>query len=287
MSRTLGVIAGDQGVMCLLIASMLGCQSGDDVSGPIASQMRKEFSRGRRPIPNRMTGRFALPAKTRQQLYHGRRLSKHATGSTLCCHHTATDRGNVESINRVHKGRKDSAGNNWLGIGYHFVIGNGHGMDDGVIETTFRWRTQIHGAHAGSSEYNNAGIGICLVGNFNDGPPTRKQLAATQRLVRSLKQAYGIDTKNIVGHGDVKKTACPGRHFQIAQVTQDATKESSVDGRSQPSTGTGLCAIDRCSFEPNRSTHNTLLTGSTPHDTSILRRRMAHADGTRTSAGIV
>ncbi|MEZ6045526.1 MAG: hypothetical protein R3C11_08100 [Planctomycetaceae bacterium] len=57
----------------------------------------------------------------------------------IVIHHTATDKGSVESIHETHLKRRDKNGNPWLsGIGYHFVIGNGQGMEDGDIEPTFR-----------------------------------------------------------------------------------------------------------------------------------------------------
>lgn len=137
----------------------------------------------------------------------------------IVIHHTATSRGSVESIHETHLARKDANGNPWLGIGYHFVIGNGNGMTDGEIEATFRWRQQLHGAHAGVGDYNNQGIGIALVGNFDQGPPTRAQLAAVKRLVATLKSDYGIAAENVVGHSDIRATACPGRYFPLADVS--------------------------------------------------------------------
>jgi len=138
----------------------------------------------------------------------------------IVLHHTASEQGSVETIHESHLQRKDAQGNNWMGIGYHFVIGNGQGMRDGAIEPTFRWREQLHGAHAGSSEYNDHGIGIVLVGNFEENPPTSAQLAAVKQLVGSLKVAHGISSNNVVGHGDVKATACPGRHFPLDEISQ-------------------------------------------------------------------
>lgn len=134
-------------------------------------------------------------------------------------HHTASTRGSVESIHETHLQRKDKHGNPWQGIGYHFVIGNGQGMDDGEIESTFRWREQIHGAHAGDAEYNQKGIGVCLVGNFEETSPSPKQLAAVKRLVSALKADYHITADRVVGHGRVKATACPGRYFPLDEIS--------------------------------------------------------------------
>ena len=69
-------------------------------------------------------------------------------------------------------------------------------MADGAIESTFRWRTQIQGAHAGSNnkDYNERGIGICLVGNFEKSPPTPAQKRSIKLLehVRNMPvQARG------------------------------------------------------------------------------------------------
>jgi N-acetyl-anhydromuramyl-L-alanine amidase AmpD len=143
----------------------------------------------------------------------------------LVVHHTATDSGSVESIHEAHLKNKDKNGNPWLGIGYHFVIGNGRGMPDGAIEPTFRWRTQIQGAHAGSSnkDYNERGVGICLVGNFEDAPPTAAQRRSVKLLVQTLKSEYHIPSANIVGHKDIRSSAteCPGKFFPMAEIAAD------------------------------------------------------------------
>ncbi len=137
-------------------------------------------------------------------------------------HHTATGAGSVDSINASHIKNKDKNGNPWLGIGYHFVIGNGDGMTDGAIEPTFRWRTQIQGAHAGSAnkDYNERGIGVCLVGNFEKTPPTAAQKRSVKLLVSTLRNEYHIPVANVVGHKDIRASAteCPGKFFPMAEV---------------------------------------------------------------------
>jgi hypothetical protein len=140
----------------------------------------------------------------------------------IVIHHTATGSGSVESINAAHLKNKDKNGNPWLGIGYHFVIGNGDGMPDGAIEPTFRWRTQIQGAHAGSTnkDYNERGIGVCLVGNFEKSPPTAAQRRSIKLLVATLKGEYKIPAASVVGHKDIRasSTECPGKLFPMAEV---------------------------------------------------------------------
>ena len=132
----------------------------------------------------------------------------------IVIHHTASSKDSLDSIHQAHLKR------GWEGVGYHFVIGNGNGMKDGEIEPTFRWRTQMHGAHAGNEEYNQHGIGICLVGNFEETNPSAAQLAAVKKLVGVLKQEYAIKSDKVVGHKTVKATACPGKNFPLVDVSQ-------------------------------------------------------------------
>jgi hypothetical protein len=139
----------------------------------------------------------------------------------LVLHHSATDGGSVESVDAGHRLRKDQFGNPWLGIGYHFVVGNGHGMPDGQVEPTFRWREQLPGAHAGSREHNRLGIGICLIGNFDDALPTPRQIAAVRQLCHWLIGRYQIPCKRVLRHLDVAATSCPGRLFPYAQLIDE------------------------------------------------------------------
>jgi len=136
----------------------------------------------------------------------------------IVLHHTASSAGSVESVHEAHIKR------GWDGIGYHFLIGNGKGMDDGDIQSTFRRREQIHGAHAKSpdNEYNEHGIGICLVGNFEETNPSAVQLASVKRLVGVLKNEYRLTDGQVIAHRDVKATACPGKNFPIGEISRSS-----------------------------------------------------------------
>lgn len=152
----------------------------------------------------------------------------------IILHHTATSSGDVASIDTSHRQRTDSAGNRWLGIGYHFLIGNGNGLGDGVSEATFRWREQLAGAHAGVEKYNTLGIGVCLVGNFEQAPPTVAQIQAASRLIRELQTQFNIPDENILRHGDVKGTACPGKQFSLEQLLTANPEQDAPRIRPQP-----------------------------------------------------
>ena len=138
----------------------------------------------------------------------------------IIVHHSATESGSIESIHEQHLKRRDASGNPWLGIGYHFLIGNGHGMKDGTVQATFRWKEQIHGAHSGHPLLNSRGIGICVIGNFEDAPPSKAQLESLKSLVKALAVRHRIMPENFMGHGSVRATACPGKRFPLNEIRQ-------------------------------------------------------------------
>lgn len=132
----------------------------------------------------------------------------------IVVHHSASDTGGAAAFDRHHR-----MVNKWDELGYHFVIGNGSQTGNGAVEVGSRWTKQKHGAHCKTADnyYNDHGIGICLVGNFDRRQPTPQQLASLERLVRFLQQQCNIPAKRIRTHGGVTaKTACPGRNFSIA-----------------------------------------------------------------------
>ena len=131
----------------------------------------------------------------------------------IVIHHSASAIGSAAIFDKAHRER------GWDGLGYHFVIGNGSASGDGAVEVGYRWARQIQGAHAGNAEYNQHGIGICLVGDFqNGGTPSPAQMASLRRLVRFLQVKTGIPTSEVIGHGNVpgKSTECPGRNLDIS-----------------------------------------------------------------------
>jgi len=130
----------------------------------------------------------------------------------IVIHHSATDYGGARRFDTGHKEK------GWDGLGYHFVIGNGSDTRDGLVEVGPRWTEQRTGAHCRSPEdyYNEHGIGICLVGNFDEGPPSAAQQQSLTKLVRYLCRKYDIPASRVYTHGGVThQTRCPGSHFDL------------------------------------------------------------------------
>jgi hypothetical protein len=136
----------------------------------------------------------------------------------IVIHHSASDFGGAMVFDSWHRQRGFDE------LGYHFVIDNGEGGEDGKVEVGSRWSKQKQGAHTKSADgkYNDQGIGICLVGNFEKTTPTPAQWAALVKLVAYLKRTYGIGETNIMGHRDAnEKTLCPGKNVSIIKLRND------------------------------------------------------------------
>lgn len=144
----------------------------------------------------------------------------------LVIHHTATPYGSMQDIDRWHRN------NGWDSCGYHFVIGNGTRTPEGFVEPTSRWKNQEVGAHTRLNPklarksgvqptyYNEHGIGIVLVGNFDETRPSAAQMAAAAELVKFLMKLCRIPEERVIRHGDVDATDCPGVQFSMEDLKQ-------------------------------------------------------------------
>ena len=134
----------------------------------------------------------------------------------IVVHHSASETGDAATFDDWHRKR------GWSELGYDFVIDNGTTQADGLIEVGGRWTQQKRGAHAKtpSGEYNDRGIGICLVGNFENHPPTAAQWRSLVKLSRYLQNEYGISAQHVIGHKDAEgsDTLCPGRLMDLQKL---------------------------------------------------------------------
>lgn len=134
----------------------------------------------------------------------------------IVVHNSGTQQGNAKAFEYYHLRVRKMPN----GLAYHFVIGNGSSSGDGQIEIGNRWRRQINGGHVHSDYLNNIAIGICLVGDYNRGQPTKRQTEALEELIRYLRQRVGkIDRRWAIvkAHREINPprwpTDCPGDHF--------------------------------------------------------------------------
>jgi hypothetical protein len=165
----------------------------------------------------------------------------------IVLHHSAHAQGNYEEIDREH--RKVLG---YEGCGYHFVIGNGTGSGDGEIQVAQRWINQKNGVHcrnAKSSDIDEYGIGICLIGDFEQDKPTARQIAATKALVAYLSGRYKIAEPKIETHAHLAATptVCPGKFFPDDMLLAEpkAVKPNTVGVDRRPPVPTSWKAVRR------------------------------------------
>jgi N-acetylmuramoyl-L-alanine amidase len=177
----------------------------------------------------------------------------------IVVHHSATPTGSASDFDRMHRDK------GWDELGYDFVIGNGTDSGNGQIEVGPRWSKQKWGAHAKTPDnrYNEYGIGICLVGNFDLERPTPQQLQSLARLSAYLIKTYHISPQNVIGHGDTKATDCPGRYMNVAQFRKQVT-QMLADASNSGTTIDLDPAITSAINEPQTAAETTAANLATP-----------------------
>ena len=139
------------------------------------------------------------------------------TWDGIVIHHSASIQGSLDSITRQHELQ------GLAGLGYHFIIGNGNGAEDGELLVGYRWSQQLPGAHVAgpmSEAYNATKIGICLVGDGDSRAFTPEQVSTLMQIVRGLQDEFGIADEAVELHRDVASTSSPGRFFPQASFEQ-------------------------------------------------------------------
>lgn len=119
----------------------------------------------------------------------------------IICHHPAHP---TWDINDIHSYHRDSKG--WSGIGYNYFV-----TFDGRVQ---EGRGRNQGAHC-LGGWNSKSLGVSFQGNFETQQMTDAQVAAGAELIASLIRDEGLGINDVVGHGDLWATACPGKNFRM------------------------------------------------------------------------
>jgi N-acetyl-anhydromuramyl-L-alanine amidase AmpD len=139
----------------------------------------------------------------------------------IVIHHSGSPFGSASTIGAQHKAMQLD------GLGYHFVVGNGSGMNDGDIEVGYRWLDQLPGAHTAGAKgdwYNRNSIGICLVGDGRRREFTDQQVQGLAQLVAELSRKLGIPADKVYLHSEVAPADDPGRFFPEAAFREQLAR---------------------------------------------------------------
>ena len=142
-------------------------------------------------------------------------------GATI--HHTAGSNtytkaqaaGIVRSTQAYHRGSQG-----WCDIGYNFLVDKFGRIYEGRVGGITKG---VRGAHTGTTEGNRYTMGVSMMGNFDVAQvPTAMKKPIADLVAWRFGQAKvpargthvldGKRVERIIGHRDVKATACPGRY---------------------------------------------------------------------------
>jgi len=110
--------------------------------------------------------------------------------------------------------------NGWRDVGYNFVVDRISGRVEVFVGRTLT----EDGAHTIEMSLNKVGVGICLIGDFDQGTPPNDSLEFLARLCRSLMDQFVIPPENVIGHWEAqamggvpsaKRKTCPGSKFNM------------------------------------------------------------------------
>jgi len=127
---------------------------------------------------------------------------------SVVLHHTVREDATVESLRHYHMTQRG-----WNDIAYHWIIGNGHGIDDGQL---VKGRPS-NIAGAGVYGRNQNRLQIALVGNFCEHLPTRKQLSVLGTFLLVHCRHLPVNGHNEIALPD-HPTVCPGTLFPVSIV---------------------------------------------------------------------
>ncbi|GMV26687.1 MAG: hypothetical protein AMXMBFR58_27180 [Phycisphaerae bacterium] len=145
-----------------------------------------------------------------EAVFRTRRPIEHGRWKSIVIHHSATPSGTPETL--AARGPDPST--------FHFIIGNGNGMDDGGLYVDHRWLLQEATRHAHGSDaawYDQNAVSICLVGDGERGEFSREQVDRLVDLVQALARRLGVRSESIVLASDVSSRRSPGRFFPGAE----------------------------------------------------------------------
>ena len=113
--------------------------------------------------------------------------------------YSGTESGNNKQLALLNKA--DSSED----VNYHFIICNGNGGKDGLIQSTEKWQSQSS-ITAGqnrsdkqtlSETLNEQTIYICVIADSVTSPPTDFQIKRTEELVEGLCRKFNIQPESI------------------------------------------------------------------------------------------
>ena len=209
----------------------------------------------------------------------------------LIVHHSASNNGHSSAdAPRILRGFYDfhtSASRGWNDVAYNFLIDEDGGIWEGRTGS-------LDGPVAGDATGGNQGFTqlVCLIGNFDERPPTSAAHGSLVEVLAWLADRYDIPTSpgsevsftsrgsnrhpsgsevttpTITGHRTMSKTSCPGDHLNGYVVSGLMADVERVRGGGAPATTTSPSTTTTSTTSSTTSTSTTLPPTTEPPTTA-------------------
>lgn len=138
-------------------------------------------------------------------------------------HHSFTGDSTLNNWEAIRKYHVET--NGWVDVGYHYGI-----EDVGGKIVLQEGRSPLStGAHCKEMNMNAVAFGVCIVGNFDEAPPSLAKLYFLRDFCYALMVNYSIPAQNVIGHREAGMMAgfdwmkgqyktCPGKLFPLVSL---------------------------------------------------------------------
>lgn len=157
------------------------------------------------------------PGAAQQSIFQTRPSIQRDRWPAILIRFSGSKQGSARELHESHE--REGRG----GLGVHFVIGSGHGSPDGRLETGYRWKSQLPGAHTTGPDadwFNEHAISICLIGDANRWPPTEAQVRSLVNLVQQLQARLAIPSDHVLVEAGPEVRGLVPRLFPVARFRQ-------------------------------------------------------------------
>ncbi|MCP4897627.1 MAG: N-acetylmuramoyl-L-alanine amidase [bacterium] len=133
----------------------------------------------------------------------------------LILHCSATKDGQVKDWQAIRRFHVEDRG--WKDVGYHFGI-----EEVGGYLMCFRGRPVLEqGAHCRAAGRNRDSLGVCVVGQYDESPPSPFLLSRVCDVAAMLCFTFDILAERVHGHCEFEDAkTCPGSEWDLDQTRE-------------------------------------------------------------------
>jgi len=138
----------------------------------------------------------------------------------IIVHCSATEDSGTASWEAIREFHTEIRG--WRDIGYHYGIEE---FEDEIVFLRGRKPWEM-GAHCRAAGRNRDSIGVCVVGDYDEEPPSHEKYAVVVAVLTSMCFIFGIHPDNVRGHCEFEDAkTCPGLAWDLDELRADIKRQ--------------------------------------------------------------